>query len=149
MIERLRVQHEESRRQWERGRRLLTPQLAEAQAAVQAQTMSREQYCSVREAYWRALGIYLQGMQGYRAGMELYAKALDAYGQRFQLPYTQGFSDRQRWEILLQQLERRNFLEDILVPMTANAYRSTPPDVPPEDATPQQAATGDETKPQP
>lgn len=131
MLERLRAQHEESRRQWERGHQLLYAQLSEARAAFQAKTLSQEEYCRVREAYLGALRLYLQGIQGYRTGMELYARALDVYGERFLEPYTQGFSDRQRWLALVQRLERGDFLQDILVPMTANAVRSSPPDVPP------------------
>jgi hypothetical protein len=131
MLERLRAQHEESRRQWERGRQLLQPQLVEARAALQAQTMTQEEFCRVREAYVQALRMYRQGMQGYRAGVDFYVKALSAYSDRFLIPYTQGFSDRQKWEILIKQLERGDFLQDILVPMTANAYRSSPPDAPP------------------
>jgi hypothetical protein len=132
MLERLRAQHEEARRQWERGHQLLHPQLVEARAALQAKTISQEEYCRVREAHLQALRLYQQGMQGYRIGMDFYAKALDAYGERFLVPYTQGFSDQQRWVVLIRQLERGDFLQDILVPMTANTFRSSPPDAPPE-----------------
>ena len=65
-------------------------------------------------------------------GMDFYARALDAYGERFLVPYTQGFSDRQRWEALIRQLEQGDFLQDLLVPMTANAILSSPPDAPPQ-----------------
>ncbi len=132
MLERLRVQHEETRRQWERGHELLYSQLVEARAALQAKTISQEEYCRVREAYMQALRLYQQGIQRYRAGMDFYARALDAYGERFLVPYTQGFSDRQRWEALIRQLEQGDFLQDLLVPMTANAILSSPPDAPPQ-----------------
>ena len=132
MLERLRAQHEETRRQWERGHELLYSQLVEARAALQAKTISQEEYCRVREAYMQALRLYQQGIQRYRAGMDFYARALDAYGERFLVPYTQGFSDRQRWEALIRQLEQGDFLQDLLVPMTANAILSSPPDTPPQ-----------------
>ena len=106
MLERLRARHEETRRQWERGHELLYSQLVEARAALQAKTISQEEYCRVREAYMQALRLYQQGIQRYRAGMDFYARALDAYGERFLVPYTQGFSDRQRWEALIRQLEQ-------------------------------------------
>jgi hypothetical protein len=86
----------------------------------------------VREAYLQALRLYQQGIQRYRAGMDFYARALDAYGGRFLVPYTRGFGDRQTWEALVWQLERGDFLQDLLVPMTANAIRSSPPDAPPQ-----------------
>jgi DNA anti-recombination protein RmuC len=76
-LENLRTQHEEARQQWERGHRLLSPQLVEAQTAFQAKTLSREDFCRVREAYHQALRLYLAGMQNYRQGMNLYARALD------------------------------------------------------------------------
>lgn len=132
-LEQLRAQHEESRRQWERGHRLIYAQLTEARAAYQSQAMSQEEYCRVREAYLQALRLYLQGIQTYRTGMEFYAKALDAYGERFLEPYAQGFRDRRQWQTLVRQLERGDFLQDILVPMTANAVRSRPPAIPPEN----------------
>jgi hypothetical protein len=92
--------------------------------------MPQEGYCRIRESYLQALQLYLQGMQTYRTGMEFYTKALDAYGERFLGPYARGFSDRRQWQTLVRQLERGDFLEDILVPMTANAVRSRPPDIP-------------------
>ena len=131
MLERLRTQHEEGRQQWERGRQLLQSQLVEARAAFEDQRISQEEFCRVREAYLQALRLYRDGMQGYRTGMDFYAKALAAYGERFLLPYTQGFSDRQRWVTLIQQLERGDFLQDLLVPMTVNVVRSSPPGAPP------------------
>jgi hypothetical protein len=63
--------------------------------------------------------------------MDLYAQALVAYGARFLLPYTQGFTHQQLWAVLIQQLERGDFLHDFLVPLTANAIRSPPPETPP------------------
>lgn len=131
MLERLRSQHEEGRREWERGRRLLQTQLTEARAALDAQTIDQQEYCRVREAYLQALSLYRDGMQGYRTGMDFYARALVAYGERFLLPYAQGFSDRQHWVVLAEQLDRGDFLQDLLVPMTANALRSSPPTAPP------------------
>jgi hypothetical protein len=131
MLERLRSQHEEGRREWERGRQLLQAQLTEARAALDTQTIDQQEYCRVREAYLQALTLYRDGMQGYRAGMDFYARALAAYGERFLLPYAQGFSDRQQWIVLIEQLDRGDFLQDLLVPMTANAVRSSPPTAPP------------------
>ncbi len=131
-LENLRSQHEEARRQWERGHHLLYPQLAEARAAVQAKTMTNEEYCRVRETYQQALRLYLQGMQSYRHGLDLYARALDLYVDQFLTPYIKGFTDQQQWQKLLAQLTQHNFLHEILVPMTANAVRSAPPDIPPE-----------------
>jgi hypothetical protein len=132
MLERLRAQHEEGRKQWERGHQMLYSQFVRARAALQEQRISQDEYCRVREAYGQALRMYRDGMQGYRTGMDLYARALTAYAERFLVPYTQGFSDREQWVRLIQQLERGDFLQDLLVPMTANAVRSTPPEAPPE-----------------
>ncbi|MBI3801163.1 MAG: hypothetical protein HY268_29855 [Deltaproteobacteria bacterium] len=132
MLERLRAQHEEGRRQWERGHQLLYSQFVQARAALQEQRITQDEYCRVREAYVQALRLYRDGMQGYRAGMDLYVKALTAYAQRFLIPYLQGFSDREQWVRLIRQLERGDFLQDLLVPMTASAVRSTPPEAPPE-----------------
>jgi hypothetical protein len=132
MLERLRAQHEEGRQQWERGHQLLYPQFVQARAALQEQRITQEEYCRVREAYVQALRMYRDGMRGYRTGMDFYAKALTAYAERFLLPYTQGFNDREQWVTLVRQLERGDFLQDLLVPMTASAVRSTPPDAPPE-----------------
>ncbi len=130
-IERLRQQHEESRRQWEHDHRQLSIQLTEARAAFQTKTISQEQYCRVREKYAQGLRLYLQGIQGYRTGMDLYARALDAYGERFLEPYTQGFTDPQQWQTLIRQLERGDFLQDLLVPMAENVRRNSPSDVSP------------------
>ncbi|MBI3757375.1 MAG: hypothetical protein HY267_05300 [Deltaproteobacteria bacterium] len=131
-LENLRSQHEEARRQWERGHHLLYPQLAEAQVAFRAKTITNEEFCRVRETYQQALQLYLQGMQNYRRGLDLYAHALDVYVDRFLTPYSKGFSDSQQWKDLIAQLNRHDFLHEILIPMTANAVRSVPPDVPPE-----------------
>ena len=131
-LENLRTQHEEARQQWERGHRLLSPQLVEAQMAFQAKTLSREDFCRVREAYHQALRLYLAGMQNYRQGMDLYARALDECAEQFFTPYIKGFTEPQQWEELIIQLKRGDFLHEILVPMTANAIRSVPPDTPPE-----------------
>ncbi|HXG22798.1 MAG TPA: hypothetical protein VNN62_27455 [Methylomirabilota bacterium] len=131
-LENLRVQHEDSRKQWERGRRLLNPQLVEAQTAFQAKTMTHEEFCRVRETYQQALRLYLQGMQSYRQGMDLYARALNECADRFFTPYINGFTEPRQWEELIAQLQRGDFLHDILIPMTANAVRSVPPDAPPE-----------------
>ena len=131
-LENLRSQHEDSRRQWERGHQQLGPQLAAAQTAYQAKTMTQDEFCRIRETYAHALRLYLQGMQDYRRGMDLYARALDEYVDRFIRPYIMGFTDPRAWEELLVQLQRRDFLHTILVPMTANAIRSVPPDAPPE-----------------
>lgn len=67
-------------------------------------------------------------MQRYRTGMDLYTRALVAYGAHFLLLYTQGFTHQQTWEVLIQQLERGDFLQGLLVPLTANAIRSPPPE---------------------
>jgi hypothetical protein len=131
MLEWLRTQHEESRQHWERGHQLLHPQLVAAHAAFQAQTLSADAYCDVQERYRQALQLYRQGMQRYRTGMDLYAQALDAYGVHFLLLYTQGFTHQQMWEVLIRQLERGDFLHEFLIPLTANAIRSPPPQVPP------------------
>jgi len=131
MLDWLRAQHEDSRRHWEHGYQLLNAQLATARAAFQAQTLSADRYCGVQKRYQQALQLYWQGMQRYRIGMDLYAQALDAYGARFLLLYTQGFSHQQLWEVLIGQLEQGDFLHDVLVPLTANAIRSPPPEVPP------------------
>lgn len=131
-LENLRSQHEESRRQWERGHRQLRPQLAEAQTAFQAKTLSRDDFCRVRETYQRALRLYLQGMQSYRKGMDLYARALNIYAEQFLLPYSKGFTEPKQWVDLIAQLRKGNFLHEVLVPMTTNAIRSVPPDIPPE-----------------
>jgi hypothetical protein len=131
MLDRLRAQHEEARQQWERGHQLLHMQMAEARTAAQTDILSQDDYCGVQERYVQALQLYQQGMQRYRTGMDLYAKALDAYGVRFLMPYTQGFTAPQTWEILVEELEREDFLHDFLVPLTANAVRMRPPDVPP------------------
>jgi hypothetical protein len=132
MLERLRAQHEEGRQQWERGHQLLYSQFVQARAALQEQHLSQDEYCRVREAYVQALRMYRDGMQGYRTGMDFYAKALTAYADRFLVPYTLGFNDREQWVRLIRQLERGDFLQDLLVPMTASAVRSSPPDAPPE-----------------
>lgn len=131
MLERLRAQHEEGRQQWEQGHQLLLSQLTEARAAFQEQRITQDEFCRVREAYLQALRLYRDGMQGYCTGMDSYAKALAAYGERFLIPYSQGFGDRQQWVTLIQHLERGDFLQDLLVPMTASAVRSSPPDMPP------------------
>jgi hypothetical protein len=130
MLDWLRAQHEDSRRHWEHGYQLLNAQLATARAAFQAQTLSTDRYCGVQKRYQQALQLYWHGMQRYRIGMDLYAQALDAYGTRFLLLYTQGFSHQQLWEGLIWQLEQGNFLYDVLIPLTANAIRSSPPAVP-------------------
>jgi chromosome segregation ATPase len=132
MLENLRAQHEESRRQWERGHQQLRPQLAEAQTAFQAKTLSRDDFCRVRENYQNAIRLYLQGIQTYRKGMELYARALDTYTDQFLLPYCKGFTEPRYWVDLIAQLKQGNFLHDILVPMTTNAIRGAPPDAAPE-----------------
>jgi hypothetical protein len=111
---------------------LLGPQFAEAREAFQSQTMTQAAYCQIRETYVQALRLYLQGMQRYRTGMDLYAQALQTYTEHFLLPYIQGFTDKQYWETLISQLQKGDFLQDLLVPMTANAVRIIPPDVPPE-----------------
>lgn len=131
-LENLRSQHEESRRQWERGHRQLRPQLAEAQTAFQAKTLSRDDFCRVRETYQSALRLYLQGMQSYRKGMDLYARALNIYTDQFLLPYSKGFTEPKQWVDLIAQLRKGNFLHDVLVPMMTSAIRSVPPDIPPE-----------------
>lgn len=131
-LENLRAQHEEARRQWERGHQRLGPQLAEARLAYRAQTITDDEFCRVQETYAHALRLYLQGMQDYRRGMDLYAHALDEYVQRFLIPYITGFTDPQDWEELITQLKQGSFLQDILVPMTVNAIRGVPPDAPPE-----------------
>lgn len=131
-LENLRAQHEEARRQWERGHQRLGPQLAEARLAYRAQTITDDEFCRVQETYARALQLYLQGMQDYRRGMNLYARALDEYVQRFLIPYITGFTNPQDWEELIARLEQGDFLQDILVPMTVNAIRGVPPDAPPE-----------------
>jgi hypothetical protein len=131
-LENLRAQHEESRRQWERGHQQLNPQLAEAKTAFQAKTLSRDDFCHVRETYQTALRLYLQGMQSYRKGMDLYARALNVYADQFLSPYLKGFTDPQQWVDLIAQLQQGNFLHDILVPMTTNAIRGVPPDAPPQ-----------------
>lgn len=130
-LEWLRTQHEESRRHWERGRRLLHPQVVDTRTAFKAQTLSVDDYCGRQERYRQALQLYWQGMQRYRTGMDLYAQALGAYGTRFLLLYTQGFTYQSLWEVLIQQLERGDFLQDFLVPLTVNAIRSPPPETPP------------------
>jgi len=130
ILEWLRAQHEESRRHWEHGYQLLNAQLADARAAFQARTLSADDYCGVRKRYQQALQLYQQGMQRYRTGMDLYAQALDAYGARFLLLYTQGFSHQQLWGVLIGQLELGDFLHDVLVPLTANAIRTPPPEEP-------------------
>jgi hypothetical protein len=130
MLERLRVQHEESRRHWEHGYQLLPAQLVAARVAFQAQALSADEYCGVQERYRQALQLYRQGMQRYRIGMDLYAQALNAYGARFLLLYTQGFSHQQLWEALVGQLEQGDFLHDFLVPLTASAIRGAPPEAP-------------------
>lgn len=131
MLEWLRIQHEESRRHWERGHQLLHPQVVDTRVAFQAQTLSANDYCGVQERYRHALQMYRQGMQQYRTGLDLYAQALGAYGARFLLLYIQGFTHQQTWEALIHQLERGDFLHDFLVPLTANAIRSSPPETPP------------------
>lgn len=128
-LERLREQYEEFRRQWELNHRQFSVRLTESRAAFQTKTISQEQYCLVREEYVQGLRLYLQGIHGYLTGMEFYARALDAYGERFLEPYTQGFTDSRRWQALIRQLERGDFLQDILVPMAENASRSRPPEV--------------------
>jgi hypothetical protein len=132
MLERLRAQHEDARRQWERGRALLYTQLVEARRALQERRISMEKFCEIREAHLQALGLYLQGMQGYRAGMDLYARALNQYDKDFLMPYLHGFDDPQQWELLLQQLRHGDFLQDVLLAMTSNVVRSRPPQEPPE-----------------
>jgi hypothetical protein len=131
-LENLRAQHEESRRQWERGHQKLNPQMAEAQTAFQAKTLSRDDFCRVRETYQTALRLYLQGMQSYRRGMDLYAQALNTYTDQFLSPYLKGFTEPQQWVALITQLRQGKFLQDILVPMTTNAIRGVPPDAPTE-----------------
>jgi hypothetical protein len=90
-----------------------------------------DDYCGRQERYRQALQLYRQGMQRYRTGMDLYTQTLGAYGARFLLPYTQGFTHPPLWEVLIQQLARGDFLQDLLVPLTANAIRSPPPETPP------------------
>ena len=89
-LEWLRAQHEEARRHWERGHRLLRAQLVEVQAAFTAMTLSPSDYCTAQKRYVQGLQLYQRGTQRYRTGMELYAQALDAYGSRFLLPYQQA-----------------------------------------------------------
>lgn len=131
-LENLRAQHEESRRQWERGHRQLGPQLAEAQTAYRAQTITNDEFCRVQNTYAHAIRLYIEGMQSYRRGMELYARALDECVDRFFIPSIKGFTDSRYWEGLIAELRQGDFLHDILVPMTVNAIRSVPPDAPPE-----------------
>ncbi|MGE0683017.1 MAG: hypothetical protein AB7P69_19205 [Candidatus Binatia bacterium] len=131
-LENLRAQHEESRRQWERGHQRLGPQLAEARTAYRAQTITSDEFCRIQETYAHALRLYIEGMKDYRRGMELYTRALDECVDRFLSPSIKGFTDPRYWEELIVQLERGDFLHDILVPMTVNAIRSVPPDAPPE-----------------
>jgi hypothetical protein len=131
-LENLRAQHEESRRQWERGHQRLGPQLAEARTAYRAQTITNDEFCRVQETYARALRLYIEGMRDYRRGMDLYVHALDECVDRFLIPSNKGFTDPRYWKELIVQLERGDFLHDILVPMTVNAIRSVPPDAPPE-----------------
>jgi hypothetical protein len=131
-LENLRAQHEESRRQWERGHQRLGPQLAEARTAYRAQTITSDEFCQVQETYAHALRLYIEGMRDYQRGMDFYARALDECVDRFLTPSIKGFTDPRYWEELIVQLERGDFLHDILVPMTGNAIRSVPPDAPPE-----------------
>ena len=131
-LENLRAQHEEARRQWERGHQQLAPQLAEARSAYRAKMMTEEEFCHIRDTYNHALRLYLQGMKNYRRGLDLYARALDEYRNQFIGPYISGFANPRYWEELIDHLKQGNFLQDILVPMTVNAIRSLPPDTPPE-----------------
>ncbi len=129
-LENLRAQHEESRQQWERGHRLLSPQMVEAKNALQAKTITQDDFCRVRENYLQALRLYAQGMQSYRTGMDLYARALDEYTEQFLTPSIKGFNEPQHWEKLIAKLRQGDFLHNVLVPLTANAIRSAPPDAP-------------------
>ena len=70
--------------------------------------------------------------QGASHPSDLYAHALDVYVDRFLTPYSKGFSDPQQWKDLIAQLNRHDFLQEILILMTTNAVRGVPPDVPPE-----------------
>lgn len=129
-LENLRAQHEESRQQWERGHRLLSPQIVEAKNALQAKAITQDDFCRVRENYLQALRLYAQGMQSYRRGMELYARALDEYTDQFLTPSIRGFNEPQHWERLIAKLQQGDFLHNVLVPLTANAIRGVPPDAP-------------------
>ncbi len=131
-LEQLRAQQEEARRQWEHGHQLLYAQLVQARTALQAKTLFQQDYCRIREASLQALGLYQHGMEQYCTGMDFYRQALAAYGERFLLPYTAGFQDPQQWVRVIGQLERGDFLQDFLVPMTANAVQSSSPQAPPE-----------------
>jgi len=131
-LEHLRAQHEDARHQWDRGRHLLSPQLAAAQASFHAKTITPDAYCRIRETYKHAVRFYWRGIQSYRHGLELYAHALDLYDEQFLTPYLHGFTDRHQWQQLIAHLTHGDFLHEVLVPLTVNAVRSVPPDLPPD-----------------
>ena len=133
ILDRLRSQHEAGWKQWERGHRLLHAQFVAARSAFETQASSAEEYCAIREAYLRALRLYRRGVETYRLGLELYARALAEYGDRFLTPYALGFEEPGYWRGLVHFLEQGDFLQEVLVPMTANAFRSSPPEEPPDE----------------
>ena len=46
--------------------------------------------------------------------------------------YQQGYVNPDIWTVLISQLVQGDFLHDFLVPLTANAVRIPPPEIPPE-----------------
>ena len=132
LLAQLREQHEDARRHWERGIRLIHAQFLEAQAAFQEQLLTPEAYCYARESYLRALSLYRNGLEHYRTGLALYADGLNAYRERFVVPCLQGYTDPYQWQVLVERLEREDFLQEFLSPLTTNALRNAPQDIPPD-----------------
>ena len=132
LLAQLKEQHEDARRHWERGIRLIHAQFLEAQAAFQEQLLTQEAYCYARESYLRALSLYRNGLEHYRTGLALYADGLNAYRERFVVPCVQGYTNPYQWQVLVERLEREDFLQEFLSPLTTNALRNAPQDIPPD-----------------
>jgi len=132
LLAQLREQHEDARRHWERGMRLIHEQFLEAQEAFQEQLLTPDVYCYARESYLRALSLYRNGLEHYRTGLALYADGLNAYRERFVVPCVQGYTKPYQWQALVERLEREDFLQEFLSPLRTNALRNAPRDIPPD-----------------
>lgn len=132
LLDQLREQHAQARRQWEREIRLVHAQFLEAEEAYRANPLTEAVYCRAREVYVEALSRYRGGLEQYRTGLALYTDALNAYREQFVIPCIRGYENPSLWQALITRFEQDDFLQELLNALTANAIRSLPPEPPPD-----------------
>ena len=132
LLTQLREQHDAAKLQWEWGIRLVHEQFLEAKEAYQENMLTQEAYCHARKVYVQALYMYRDGLEHYKTGLALYADGLNAYREQFVVPCIRGYTNPSLWHALIARFEQEGFLQEFLNPLTANAIRSVPPDIPPD-----------------